>query len=314
MAKRLFFLIAAIFHAAILFAQTPFTLETAYAKLLKNYPNISIYRADSLNVIAHRDVEFCRIGERALKCDVFLPKNTIEQLLPLAIIVHGGGWQSGDKSMDNEIAKALADKGFAAMCVDYRKSGEALFPAAVQDVRTAIRWARMNAEKYHFNADKFTLIGSSAGGQIAALIGSINGDYADFDNDIYAEYSSQVANVVDIDGVLAFIHPDSSEGADKPGKPSSATLWLGCTLSENPSLWNEASAVNHVNANSANFLIIKGGQKRFTAGCQELADSLKKYGSEVDISSIDNAPHTFWLFNPWAQTTVDLIIEWMLKH
>lgn len=314
MAKLLFFFIAIVFHATFSVAQTPFTLETAYAKLLKNYPNISIYRADSLNVIAHCDVEFCRIGERVLKCDIFLPKNTIEQLLPLAIIVHGGGWQSGDKSMDNEIAKALANNGIAAICVDYRKSGEALFPAAVHDVRTAIRWARMNAEKYHFNTDKFTLIGSSAGGQIASLIGSINGDYTDFDNDIYAEYSSHVASVIDIDGVLAFIHPDSSEGADKPGKPSSATLWFGCAVSENPALWNEASAVNHVNENSANFLIIKGGQKRFTAGCQELADSLKIYGRDVEITSVDDAPHTFWLFNPWAQTTVDLIVAWMSKH
>lgn len=304
-------LIIARIAATTAVAQTPFTLLSARDKLIKNYPEIIIYQADSANVIARRDVQYCCIGRRVLACDIFVPQRADTSALPLAIIVHGGGWLSGDKSMDNEIAKTLVHNGFAAMCVDYRKSGEALYPAAVQDIRCAIRWARLNAGKYHFDPRRFALIGSSAGGQMAALIGAVNGDYDSFDNDIYAGVSSHVACVIDIDGVLSFIHPDSGEGCDKPGKPSSATLWFGCTAADNPELWNEASATHHVSAQSADFLIIRGCQPRFTAGFCEMADSLRKYGRRAEIRTLDDAPHTFWLFEPWAEQTIEYILSWL---
>lgn len=276
-----------------------FNIENEYAKQRKRYPFISPYRADSVDVNEIINIEYKKADNRNLQLDIFLPQNANAQM-PTLCIVHGGGWRSGNKTMDWPIAKSLANRGIACVCIDYRKSDVALYPAALNDVEDALKWIYDNAEAYHFDRNCINVSGTSAGGQLAALAGARN-------------ISGIIKHVIDIDGVLAFIHPDSSEGHDKPGKKSAATLWLGCPVDSCRELWNNASALYNVGEKSADFLFINSAQKRFSAGQNEMIDELNRYGHSAEVQKTTDTPHTFWLFNPWAPQVVEWMAEYLLK-
>lgn len=285
-----------------------FNIENEFAKQRKRHPEITVYQAPKNNCISMTDISYRTVGERDITTDIFMPADTAGKSYPLVIFIHGGGWRSGNKTMDHAMAQSVTPHGYVTMCVDYRKSTEALYPAALIDLKCAIRWARANAEKYHIDPENITLIGTSAGGQMAALIGSENGTMNDkFGSSEYAEYSDKVQRVIDIDGVLAFIHPDSSEGEDRPGKPSAATLWFGGGVDKKIELFQEASALNHVGKQSADFIFINSSFKRFSAGQAQMMDSLRHYGHYTTEYKTEGTPHTFWLFNPWAEQ----VAEWI---
>lgn len=307
-------LIALLGILSILALADDFTLENDFVKQQKLYPFITPYDADSVDCISYIDVEYNQIGERKLTADIFLPIDTIGKKFDLIILIHGGGWCTGSKLMDHPMARSLADRGYATMCIDYRKSTEALYPAAIIDIKCAIRWARSVANKYHFHDSRLTLLGTSAGGQLAALIGSENGSVDKYHSVLYSEFSDRVERVVDIDGILAFIHPQSKEGQDKPNKLSSATLWFGCSADTCQYLYIEASALSHVGSQSADFFFINSSRPRFSAGQVEMIDSLRQYEKNVESVQIAlDVPHTFWLYNPWASIAIDLIDNWLKK-
>ncbi len=306
--------ILALAFSAQLIAQKPFTLKSELEKQRKYYPNIQPFQPDSSNVVSLKNVLYRQVGDRDLTVDIYMPKDTAGKRFMPILIVHGGGWRSGSKDLDHPMAIALASKGFAAVCVDYRKSSEALYPAAVVDVSCAVRWARSEGAKYHIDTTKIALAGSSAGGQLASLVGSVAGHEPSFLSEEYGEFSSRVDYVVDIDGVLAFIHPDSQEGVKTPGKTSSAALWFGGEVEEKRGLYEEASALNHVCDESADFLFINSAQKRFSAGQAEMIEALKEHGHSATERKTQDTPHTFWLFDPWAPDVVEWIAEWLASR
>lgn len=112
------------------------------------------------------DIEYARVGELSLKLDLHRPPT---ENPPLLVYVHGGGWRAGDKK-DMPVVD-LYDLGYAIASVDYRLSTQAQFPAQVHDIKAAIRFLRANASRLHVNATKIGILGSSAGGHLAALVG-----------------------------------------------------------------------------------------------------------------------------------------------
>jgi acetyl esterase/lipase len=104
------------------------------------------------------------------KLDLYLPEHYSDKL-PLLVFIHGGGFAVGDKRDIRAIPfqKGL-DRGFALASINYRLSGEAVFPAAVHDCKCAVRWLRANAETYKLDPDRIGVIGASAGGNLAALL------------------------------------------------------------------------------------------------------------------------------------------------
>jgi acetyl esterase/lipase len=116
------------------------------------------------------DIEYARAGELVLKLDLHRPQVANP---PLIVYVHGGAWRAGSKS-DVPIA-ALLDHGFAIASVDYRLSTQAVFPAQIHDIKAAIRFLRAKAAEFRLNTEKIAIIGSSAGGHLAALVGVTNG-------------------------------------------------------------------------------------------------------------------------------------------
>lgn len=282
-------------------------------KNIKKYPFISLPVFSEKNDIEyHYDVVYDQFDRRELHLDIFKPKKNINKM-PVVLLIHGGGWRSGDKNMNHYMANLFAGKGFAAVSVEYRLSLESKYPEGLKDIATAIRWTKANAARYGFDKKRVILLGCSSGGQMVSLSGSINKKKSPYRSNKYDKYTDDVFAVIDFDGVLAFIHPDSSEGKDTPGKPSAATAWLGSSFNDKPELWYEASALTHVNKKSAKFLYINSIQPRFSAGQKDMMKRLDKYGIINEEYMIKDAPHSFWLFSPWVEKAVDHSVRFLNK-
>lgn len=296
-------------ESQILPRDTSFNIKSEFNKQVKHHPYIVIADiGDTSDLTIYRNIAYYTPENRSLKLDIIHPSAVGEiQKLPVIILIHGGGWRSGDRKLEHPLAYALARKGYATVCVEYRLSMEALYPAAVEDLIAAIRWVKNQGENYPFDTEKLVLQGTSAGGQLAALLGSINASKNIFDVDFLAHIKENVQAVVNIDGVLAFIHPESGEGYDRPDRPSAATLWFGSTVAEYPEARHQASALTHVNKNTAPMLFINSSIPRFRAGRDDMIAAMNSYGIYTSHFVHEGSMHTFWLFHPWFKPTVDMI-------
>jgi len=151
--------------------------------------------------------------------DIWMPDGATGPV-PLVIFVHGGAFAGGDKSMDVEsgnVASVLA-AGYAAASLNYRLSGEARFPAAVQDVKAAVRFLRANASQYGLDPDRFAAWGASAGGHLVAMIGTTGDQETVLDDPSLGNIgvSSAVQAVVDFFGPTDFLQMDAQFGSAPP--------------------------------------------------------------------------------------------------
>lgn len=114
-------------------------------------------------------------GSPSQQLDIYLPK-TGTGPFPVIVFIHGGGFMVGDKNDGQEVpAVSAVDRGYAVVSVNYRMSGEAKFPAAIHDIKAAIRFIKANAAKYHLDPSKVATWGDSAGAHFAALVGTSGG-------------------------------------------------------------------------------------------------------------------------------------------
>jgi dipeptidyl aminopeptidase/acylaminoacyl peptidase len=121
------------------------------------------------------DVVYANYSDRQLTLDVYQPPKSSQRSVPGIIVVRGGAFQQGDKVFFGYIAGALAIEGFVAASIEYRTSDQAKFPAAVQDVKAAVRWMRAHAVEYGINPDAIGAIGGSAGAYLVAMLATSSG-------------------------------------------------------------------------------------------------------------------------------------------
>jgi len=206
----------------------------------------------------------------------------------------------GDKNQMHLMAQEIASKGYACFAIEYRLAPEAKYPAAILDVKSAIKFIKLNAKKYNANPNKVAVLGCSSGGQMAALIGTTNGNSAFEDNkDLNGNASVQA--IIDMDGILAFKHPESEEG-------KVAGFWLDGSNEEKPETWKQASALTHASKNTPPILFINSDKNRFHAGRDDMIAILNVYGVYSEVKNINNAPHSFWFFHPWFEQMIDYTI------
>ena len=285
---------------------TSYSLQSAYAGTIKTNPEAKL--VDELhfsNLVEEKNITYCKIGDRKLLLDAFYAKSKASSKKTAIIIIHGGGWRSGNRTLHYPLAQRLAKLGYVCFTPEYRLSTEALYPAGVYDIKAAIRWVRKNGKKYDLNEDKIAVAGHSAGGELAAMMGATN-SIDSFEGDgCNKEVSSKVNAVINIDGIVAFIHPESGEGDDSK-RISAATNWFGYSKTENPELWKQGSPLTHVGPNSAPTLFINSNVARMHAGRRDYINVLNQYRIYSGVVAF-NAPHSFILFNPWLDTSVAAI-------
>jgi pectinesterase len=202
-------------------------------------------------------------------------------------------------------AQEIASKGYSCFAVEYRLSPEAKYPAAIFDVKNAIKFIKRNTKKFNVNSNKVAVLGCSSGGQMAALVGTTNNNTGFEDNNGLNKNSS-VQAIVDIDGILAFKHPESEEG-------KVASEWLGGTYEEQPEIWKQAAALSHVDKNTPPMLFMNSDMLRFHAGRDDMIAVLNQYKIYNEVKNIHNSPHSFWFFEPWFTPMVDYTIQFLDK-
>ncbi|MEB2781073.1 pectinesterase family protein [Algoriphagus sp. C2-6-M1] len=281
-----------------------FNLEDAWKKDVKNFPQIKpVYVVPNDEVSEFRGNIYKELGRRKLKVDVFSPKRT-ESLRPAIVMIHGGGWKSGDKELQIPMAIALAEKGFVTAVVEYRLSPEAQYPAAIHDVKEAIRWLKIHAKEIGIDTARIAISGSSAGGQIAALVGLTSTH--EYEGETELKTSSKVQAIIDMDGIVAFHHPESAEG-------QVASEWLGGTNEQKPKVWDAASPLYLTTPNLKPILFINSQYPRFHAGRDELIVKLNEKGVYSEMHTFPDTPHPFWLYDPWFEPTVNTIAKFLGK-
>ncbi|MDP5029353.1 MAG: pectinesterase family protein [Paraglaciecola sp.] len=288
-----------------------FTIETEFVKNVSNYPFITPINQTSTNnlddsVISHLNVVYKTVQGIDLYLDVFSPK-TIAKPVPAVVMVHGGAWRSGDKSHQVPTARWLAEHGYVGVAVGYRLSKQALYPAGLEDINGAIIWLKQHHQRYSVDPNRIAILGASSGAHMATLLGTMGTD-PNSDSPYEA-----VNAIINIDGVADLASPQAREFEDKPNKISYAALWLGGHYVQEPRLWHQASPIEYVGRYTPPTLFINSSYDRFHIGRPAYVETLSQYGIYSEIHTIPDTPHPFWLFHPWADTTRDILLNFLNK-
>jgi pectinesterase len=202
--------------------------------------------------------------------------------------------------MEAPMAVALAARGYVAVTIEYRLSGEAKYPAALDDLREGLLWMLRKGRDAGIDTAKIAVLGPSAGGTLALLLGTTGA-------------CSCLKAMVSIDGVADLTDPAES-GKDTVGaEPSAGARWIGFTYAQRPDLWREASPVCHAGPDSPPVLFINSSIPRFHAGRDSMIARLSVSGIRAVVRAFPKAPHTFWLFHPWFNQATRWAIEFLDK-
>jgi len=283
---------------------TSFTVQSTAAKIQKQFPFARIAEPSlPKGASVYENLVYSAVGRRELRLDVIVPAPGEHESYPAVILIHGGGWRSGDRSQTMPMARRLTGSGYVAVPVEYRLSPEALYPAAIHDLKAAIRWLRANAARFQIDTTRIAALGCSAGGQLAALLGTTN-ENRSFEGETGSPgHSSAVQAVVDIDGVLDFNTPDEIGADSVAARTKAASLWFGGSIYEKPHLWVEASPTTHVGPKTAPIAFINSALDRFHFGRDTMIRKLNAFGIYSEVHMIPDTPHPFWFFEPWFDST-----------
>ncbi|MGI0107503.1 pectinesterase family protein [Salinimicrobium sp. WS361] len=243
-------------------------------------------------------------SEKELTVDVYLPKAEKGGKFPAVLLIHGGGWLTGSKENLRPLAQKLAAEGYVAVTASYRLGTEAVYPAGVVDLKDALKWMKQNAEPFKINIDKIAILGTSAGAQLANLVG-VTSD-SEINKSDNAKVSDEVQAIVNIDGIVSFIHPDAEEGW-------MAATWLGGSKADNFETWKEASPLEYVDGDTPPTLFINSSYPRFHAGRDDMVRILNENQIYHEVHTIEKTPHAFWLVHPWFDETVELTTNFLDK-
>jgi acetyl esterase/lipase len=133
----------------------------------ESWPNF-VVNEDEVDV--QWDVTFLEVDGMQIKCDIYLPKQPIAKPTPCIVMIHGGGWVGGIKELLKPQSAYFAERGLAAVSINYRLLDDAPFPACIEDCKAGVRWVRANAKKYGLDPDRLGVLGGSAGGHLSAMV------------------------------------------------------------------------------------------------------------------------------------------------
>jgi acetyl esterase/lipase len=257
-----------------------------------------------------RDILFDCPGGSPLRADLFLPEGSSGPH-PVILWLHGGGWRVGDRTLAPDLSRFFAAQGFAMIAVDYRLSTQAVFPAQIQDVKTAIRWVRTVASSYNLNPSRIGLWGASAGGHLAALAGATAGTAFEPSAGRWSNESTEVQAVVVAYAPVDFVLMDATRDPDAlsddpesvqlpPGLRTSApnspeSLLLGAPIEGIPERVRAANPITYLRPGLPPFLILHGLSDTTVPVDQSrvLHDALAAGGNDSTLCLIEHLGHGF---------------------
>ncbi|NOX44390.1 MAG: alpha/beta hydrolase [Caldiserica bacterium] len=262
------------------------------------------FAATALGVTEIHDVVYRTVDGVALALDIYLPGGAGPH--PAVVLVHGGAWHTGDKRRLAPLARFLAERGYVAFSINYRLAPDFTFPAALEDLRCAVKWIRAHAADYAVDPDRIAALGTSAGAHLVALLGTAPeavGACGD------PGIPSRIRAVIALFGPMDLL--------SAAGTPAERAVegFLGAAAGDAPDLWREASPITWVSPDDPPFLLIHGRADRVVPYEESvrMADALRRAGVEVGLLIIPGAGHGF--INrpdtPAARTAVAAILDFL---
>jgi acetyl esterase/lipase len=277
-----------IFAIIIVFLSIIKSYSQSVNPLMKSFPQ---------GTILHGNIPYNNDTLKKHLLDIYLPPNA-KGKLPLVILVHGGGWWANDKYADLGYMKSttadLINNGFALASIDYRFSTQAVFPAQIQDCNRAVSYLYDNADKYGFDKNRFVVLGWSAGGHLATMMGlSKNNKVLDF-------FMPNTTQTFNFKAVIDFYGPTDLgilPGIEDAKSPEG--VLIGAAPLARPDLAKIASPITYVDKNDPPFLIIHGEKDDMVSPKQSklLHAWLNILGVSNELIIVKDAPHYGTMFD-----------------
>lgn len=233
---------------------------------------------------------------KLLQADVLRPQRA--EKMPAVIFVTGGGFISSNRARMPQLRMRLAEENFVAISINYRTVPNSTFPAPVEDVKSAIRFFKANAEKFNIDAEKIAVIGDSAGGFLTAFA-AVTNDEKIFNVGENLNFSSKIVAAVDLYGLV-----DITKLPDFPEMLQSL---------KNFSV-EETNPINYVTKNSAPMLLMHGTKDKIVSPehTDLLFQALKNAGVEAERYLVTNAEHSddYWL----QDEVFEIIVDFLKKY
>lgn len=240
------------------------------------------------------DVVYSKVNDKDLKLDIYFPRSYVLDKSPVIVYVHGGYWFAGDKKADIPALapniNKLRDKGFTVVSVDYRLvNGDTIFPAPVNDIKSAITYLRANANEYGLDANKIGLMGVSAGGHLALMQGLTDD------------------SVVKPKFIISIAGPTDLTVAKSESQKSLSNLLMGSNTSGLSEFYNVASPVFFVAKTSPPVLLIHGDKDTIVPISQSnsLLEKGKLAGADINMITVAGGGHNLSEIAVQINPTID---------
>lgn len=274
-------------------------------------------------VLIEQNVAYLAPG-REEKLDLYLPANRPEGTRSPGIVwIHGGGWTGGDKSEARafNICTTLAQAGYVCVSINYQMERGKLWPTNLLDCKNAVRFLRHHADRFGVDVKHIGVMGGSAGGHLALMVGYTTGIAALEPQEPYPGVSDAVQAVVNMYGIT---NPATRQRIDAQGNPTGQRV-SSCALvegkpEENPEAWQLVSPVYHARPGCPPTLILHGMADATVDRDQatELAAKLKQVGVEHELVMVEGIGHTFdlqnWGRKPLPRDLRPTVLGFLDKH
>jgi acetyl esterase/lipase len=243
------------------------------------------------------DVTYTQGMHGPLQADVYVPKSP--GLHPGIVFIHGGGWVSGNRNQMIKVIKAMADAGYVGFTIDY-DLGKSTFPGSLNESLAAVRFFRAHAAEYNLDPFRIAVAGSSAGGELAALVGLAQNDTA-----------SHVEAAIVFNGALDLTLPDP-----KTSLPSVVTTYLGGQCQSIMETCKAASPQYQVHAGAPPFYVGHGDQDQSVPFAEAVAftNALKAAGVPVEFFQANGGKHTYWSDPRFYSANLDAVKAFLAHH
>jgi acetyl esterase/lipase len=255
-----------------------------------------------------KDVVYLPEGRKE-KADLYFPTaKPAEGRFAMVLLMHGGGFNDGDKARGREVQMAveLAAHGYACMSINYRLWNKGVkkptWPQSLHDAKTAVRWLRVNADRLNIDPERIAAFGNSAGGNLALMLATTTAEDGLEPAEPHAGISTKVRCAIDLYGAL-----------DLPNYHD-MKMFLQ-SREENAEVYRKASPVTYASAGDAPMLIVHGTADETVdvSQARTMATALEKAGVDHQLEIVPEAPHTFYLVSK-ARDFRPLVFAFLDKH
>jgi acetyl esterase/lipase len=258
-----------------------------------------------------RSLEYGRVGDRQLRGIIYVPKKESGRRRPAVVYVHGGGWRGGKVAQFSRHAAAMTERDFVGLCIGYRYSGEATFPASIQDCKCAVRYLRANAEHLRIDAGHIGIVGGSAGAHLSALVATTPSRHEWLGSGGHADHSSAVQAAVLFNGTFDL------PALWRAGKCTPILQALfGKTYEENPEVYKLASPITHVDANTPPCLLLHGEEDGAIPVQQsvDFRNRLQRAGVSAELIRVPGVDHGWFNHDPHYEPCLRHMMDFLTRN